>query len=104
HSCLHPAGVERKPVEGHPEILKVEAKPQKHAMADAKFTLSALPKPGKEFERTAPPRKPKEHRACYRCGEEGHIACECPEREEQDKNMTTKMKIGRASCRERVKM
>src|SRR5208337_921708 len=76
HSCLHPAGLERPKVEGHPEVLEVDAKPQEHAMADAEFTLSDLPAPGKEFERTAPPRKPKEHRAvvCYESAEEGHIA------------------------------
>jgi hypothetical protein len=86
HSCLHPAGVERKPVAGHPEVLEVTAKPQEHAMADADFTLSALPEPGNEFERTAPPRKPRAQRAvvCYACGEEGHIAGECPEREDED--------------------
>jgi hypothetical protein len=84
HSCLHPAGLERLKVEGHPEILEVGAKPQEHAMADAEFTLSALPEPGLEFERTAPPHKPREVRAvvCYECGLEGHIARECPEREE----------------------
>ena len=84
HSCLHPAGVECKPVEGHPLILKVKAKPRKHAMADAEFTLSALPEPGEEFERTSPPQKPGERRAvmCYQCGEEGHIARDCPDRED----------------------
>ena len=46
HSCLHPAGAERKPVEGHPEVLEVEAKPQQYAMADAQFTLGVLPEPG----------------------------------------------------------
>src|SRR5208337_1485508 len=49
-------------------------------IADAESTLSDLPAPGKEFERTAPPRKPKEHRAvvCYESAEEGHIARHCP--------------------------
>ena len=86
HSCLHPAGVERPMVEEHPEILEVNAKPQEHAMADAQFTLSCLAEPGAEFERTAPPRKPRDARSvvCYECGEEGHIARECPNRQDDD--------------------
>lgn len=88
HSCLHPAGVERKLVENHPEILEVEAKPQDHAMADAEFTLCGLPEPPPEFfVRSEPPRKPTELRSaviCYECRKEGHIARECPEREDQE--------------------
>jgi hypothetical protein len=82
HSCLHPRGAERSVVEGHPEVLQVEAKGQRHAMTDVEFTLSQLPEDFEGFERTAPPRKPREPRpvVCYECGEEGHIARECPER------------------------
>jgi len=57
-----------------------------NSMALAEVTLRRLPVPAAEFERTAPPRKPKENRAivCYECGLEGHIASECPEREEEN--------------------
>ncbi len=86
HSCIHPVGVERSPVEGHPEILEVKAKQQSHAMADAEFTLSELPEPWPEFERTAPPQKLRERRmvVCFECGEEGHIARDCHDREDDE--------------------
>lgn len=88
HSCIHPAGTERRPVDGHPEILEVKAKHQSYTMADTEFTLSELPEPGLEFERTAPPQKPREQRTVvwFECGEEGHIARNCPEREELDED------------------
>lgn len=76
HSCLHPTGIERKPVEGHPEVLEVGARQQAHNMADVEFTLAELTEPGPEFERSAPPRKRRDVK-CYLCGEEGHIAREC---------------------------
>jgi len=84
HSCLDPRGGERSVVEGHPEILEISAKAQEHAMADVEFTLSQLPGDFDDFERSDPPRKPREARpvVCCECGEEGHVARECPERDD----------------------
>lgn len=86
HSTLHPLGFERKPVVGHPEILKVAAKKQKLKLRDVEATLKSLPEvifdPG--YERSASPSIPREPRTitCYLCGGDGHIARNCPECED----------------------
>jgi hypothetical protein len=81
HSCLHPVGVERAMVEGHPETLFIVAKKQQEQVQDAEHTLLGLPVPGEAFERSNPPamKKPVRSITCWECGEEGHIASDCPE-------------------------
>lgn len=85
HSCLHPVGAERPLVADHPETLFVVAKKQIHLMADAEHTLSALSKPGEEFECSSPPsiKKPVTSITCWECGDVGHISRDCPERFEK---------------------
>jgi hypothetical protein len=83
HSCLHPVGVFRPLVVGHPETLFVVAKKQKSHVEDARNTLLALPEPGDDFERSASPaiRKNSSGSTCWECGGEGHISRNCPERD-----------------------
>ncbi|MDR3725972.1 MAG: hypothetical protein P4K86_02915 [Terracidiphilus sp.] len=81
HSCLHPVGVVRDAVKGHPEVLLVAAKALKHRICDAENTIQQLPAPGAEYERSFPPRIPRSMPTCYECGMEGHIARYCPERD-----------------------
>lgn len=51
----------------------------------ARALLRMLPEPKpEEFERTAPPRKPREAQTCWNCGEEGHLAWECPNSQDDD--------------------
>jgi hypothetical protein len=80
HSCLHPSGVERTSLLDHPETLLVAAKRLEHRICDAICTLKPLPMPGPEFERSAAPRIARAPIICYECGNEGHIARDCPER------------------------
>jgi hypothetical protein len=86
HSCLHPVGVERKPIEGHPELLKVAAKKQVFRLSDVEELLRGLPGPGDDYSRVPPPSIKDSGprvaygfpRVCYSCGNEDHIARECP--------------------------
>jgi hypothetical protein len=61
HSTLHPKGVERMPVEGHPEVLKVVAKKQLLKMKDVEHTLMALPTDTSDYVRSAPPKYRREN-------------------------------------------
>ena len=85
HSLLHPRGVERTMIADHPETLLVAAKRQQVRICDAEFTLQAIPIMSysdprwQDYERSSPPRM-RQPAVCYECGEEGHIARNCPER------------------------
>jgi hypothetical protein len=85
HSCLHPRGAERALIPDHPETLLVAAKRQQVRICDAEFTLQAIPIVSyadprwQDYERSSPPRM-RQPITCYECGEEGHIARNCPER------------------------
>ena len=82
HSTLHPAGAERPLVDGHPEILTVPAKDQEHRLADVEHTLSSLPEiDSQKYSRSAAPEMRRERPQgpqCWKCGEYGHLARECP--------------------------
>jgi hypothetical protein len=82
HSTLHPAGVVRTPVEGHPEMLLVPAREKARGISlrRVKATLSSLPDDTTGYERSAPPRIERCDTKCWECGEEGHIARRCPDR------------------------
>lgn len=82
HSTLHPAGSERKPVPNHPETLLVEAKDKVRGVSQRRveITLDSLPSDLNGYERSAQPRIERAPRVCYACGEEGHVARNCPER------------------------
>jgi Zinc knuckle len=84
HSCLHPAGAKRRLLSDHPEMLFVPPKKRSFRVSDAIRTLSALPLPGDGYKRSAAPSRRKAAREviCWECGETGHIASECPERED----------------------
>jgi hypothetical protein len=79
HSTLHPVGVERIAVEGHPEKLLVPAKKQKLRLIDVEIVLQGLPSDTTGYERSEAPRFAREPQTitCWRCGEEGHMAREC---------------------------
>ena len=85
HSCLHPSDTERVVIADHPEILLVAARGQKFRICDAEHTLQAIPvvqypdPRWLDYERSSAPRIRKPI-TCYECGEEGHIARNCPER------------------------
>jgi Zinc knuckle len=89
HSTLHPDGQQRTLVEGHPEVLLVAAKKAKARIMDVLLTLDpygavmarAEVYPG--YSRSSSPSR-RAPITCYECGEEGHIARYCPEREEDD--------------------
>lgn len=89
HSTLHPDGVERTPVEGHPEVLMVEARKAKVRMMDVIHTLQPhlpafLGQPIYDgYSRSASPSR-RQPITCYECGEEGHIALYCPDRKDYD--------------------
>jgi hypothetical protein len=84
HSCLHPRGVERPRVEGHPEVLLIAAKRRRVSLCDAEAAIKALsPEPMLQYERITPSWQ-RPQRTCYECGALGHIALDCPEREESD--------------------
>jgi hypothetical protein len=81
HSTLHPAGIERTPVENHPEILMVEAKDKIKGISlnRVKVTLLALPDDFSGYERSASPAMKKSAAlVCWSCGEEGHTSRNCP--------------------------
>ncbi len=82
HSTLHPAGVVRTPIEGHPETLLVAAREKARGISlrRVKATLSSLPEDTTGYERSAPPRIERRGPTCWECGEEGHIARHCPDR------------------------
>ena len=86
HSTLHPAGVERPLVEGHPEILEVAAKDKIAGVSIQRLvaTREALPEMTDGFIRVDPPRKYSPRSViCWRCGLEGHRANECDEDENE---------------------
>ena len=58
HSTLHPVGVERMPIDGHPETLMVEAKDKAKGISleRIKVTLSTLPNDTTDYERSAAPK------------------------------------------------
>jgi hypothetical protein len=56
HSTLHPVGVDRNVVEGHPEILFVPSKDQKFRLKDVEFTLFGLSRDVEGYERSNSPR------------------------------------------------
>jgi len=82
HSTLHPVGVERVKVEGHPETLEVPAKDKLKGLSLKRIeaTLRKLPPvDAAKYQRSAAPRKPRPATVCYRCGQEGHIQRNCPQ-------------------------
>jgi hypothetical protein len=94
HSTLHPDGVERTIVEGHPEVLLVPAKKAKVRMMDVIYTLdrrraiavNATHDPDMDhtgYSRSASPSR-RGPVTCFECGEEGHIARHCPLRDDED--------------------
>lgn len=80
HSTLHPAGVERTLLEGHPETLLVPAKDKARgiSLARVKGTLSALSSDSTGYERSAKPRIERPIPECWTCGGLGHVAAVCP--------------------------
>jgi hypothetical protein len=85
HSTLHPAGTERTPVPDHPETLLVEAKEKVRGVSlqRVEVTLDILPSDLSGYERSETPRIERQQPTCFNCGEKGHIARRCPEREGQ---------------------
>jgi hypothetical protein len=89
HSTLHPDGVERTPVEAHPEVLHVTAKKAKVRMVDVAYTLLSYFSVGVDdkgyvgYSRSSSPTR-RAPITCYECGEEGHISRYCPLREDDD--------------------
>ncbi len=83
HSTLHPVGVERTPVEGHPEILLVPAKKQEIRLRDVEQTLSNLEVQMIGYERSSAPahKRVREEPTCWRCCDVGHLASECGQHE-----------------------
>lgn len=79
HSLLHPRGAERKPIEGHPEVLLVPAAKKARGISHerVRVTLGALPYVEGEYYRSKPPIN-RSKIFCFLCGEGGHIARECP--------------------------
>lgn len=84
HSTLHPVGMGRTAVPDHPETLLVEAKHKVRGVSllRVEVTLSSLPNDASGYERSAPPRVAKSLPTCWECGEEGHIARHCPDRDD----------------------
>jgi hypothetical protein len=84
HSTLHPAGVERTPIDGHPETLLVDAKGKAKGISleRVKITLSTLPDDATGYECSVVPRIERPTITCWNCGEEGHLARHCPERDD----------------------
>lgn len=80
HSTLHPVGVGRMLVPDHPETLLVAAKDKVRGVSlrRVEITLDSLPFDLSDYERCAPPRISRAVVTCHRCGDEGHIACDCP--------------------------
>jgi hypothetical protein len=81
HSLLHPRGVERTVIADHPETLEVpaQAKVVGISLQRVRTTLEAADADMTDYERSSPPRV-RQPITCYECGEEGHIARNCPER------------------------
>lgn len=98
HSTLHPDGVERTPIEGHPEVLHVAAKKAKARMMDVVHTLGPhvlafLSQPIYDgYSRSSSPSR-RRSMTCYECGEEGHIARYCPLRDDEDYDARDLMSI-----------
>lgn len=89
HSCLHPRGVERSRVEGHPEVLLVAAKKRRVCIRDADATIQALcPEPMLQYERISPSWQ-RPQRMCFECGAPGHIARDCAERDNDPRDYMT---------------
>lgn len=79
HSTLHPAGVERPPVENHPETLFVAAKAKMRGLSlqRVEITLQSLDDDTSGYERSDRPTRQKDVATCWTCGEAGHLARDC---------------------------